>query len=364
MQFMGIWLSEGCISKSRDGVIKISQNDGDVAVQIREMLDSMGVYYTQTIQNKKNVHITFHIRDVRLYEYLKPLGDCYTKYIPHELKQLAPVYLEELLHWFALGDGRIQRYRNAHTVRINVFSVSKRLIEDLHECLIKSGGNGNWTVHESKEDYMFAEHLIKVENKQPLYQLNISQVDGIYLDERFLTIEPVEHNDNVYCITVENSNFCMKENNKCFWTGNSPTINLDRVSHIITELNMDGDVGIGCAKVLDTPMGKIVQSLIDGGVQLGMSTRGVGTLNGDVVGDDYKLITVDIVADPSAPTAFVEGVLENKEYIVSETGEIVESAIAKLKSNVDGAVNRNRFNRKEFSNETLEYLNEFLDSFK
>ena len=83
----------------------------------------------------------------------------------------------------------------------------------------------------------------------------------------------------------------------------SPAINLDRISHIITELTMDGDIGVGCAKLLDTPMGKIAKALVQDGVQLGMSTRGVGTLDGDLVKDDYKLITVDIVADPSAPTA-------------------------------------------------------------
>jgi len=139
-----------------------------------------------------------------------------------------------------------------------------------------------------------------------------------------------------------------------------PTINLDRISHIITELTMDGNIGIGCAKLLDTPMGKIAKALVQDGVQLGMSTRGVGTLDGDMVKDDYKLITVDIVADPSAPTAFVEGVLENKEYIVSETGEIVESAVRQLKQNMNRAVRENRYNKEEFSKATLQYLNDFL----
>jgi len=143
-----------------------------------------------------------------------------------------------------------------------------------------------------------------------------------------------------------------------------PTINLDRISHIITELAMDGNVGYGVAKLLDTPMGKIAKVLIDDNVQLGMSTRGVGTLDGNQVKDDYKLITVDIVADPSAPTAFVEGVLENKEFIISSTGDIVESAVQQLKSDMDKAARQYKYNRKEFSNATLEYLNSFLNSFK
>lgn len=143
-----------------------------------------------------------------------------------------------------------------------------------------------------------------------------------------------------------------------------PTLNLDRISHIITDLRMDGDTGYGEARLLDTPMGKIAQNLIDGGVQLGMSTRGVGTLDGDMVKDDYKLITVDIVADPSAPTAFVEGVLESKEYIVSETGEIVEAAVNQLKADMDTAVRHNKFDKTEFSREVLSYLDNFLKSIR
>ncbi len=141
-----------------------------------------------------------------------------------------------------------------------------------------------------------------------------------------------------------------------------PTINLDRISHIITDLKMENNIGMGVAKLLDTPMGKIAKVLVDDGVQLGMSTRGVGTLDGDMVSDDYKLITVDIVADPSAPTAFVEGVLENKEYIMSETGEIVEAAVRQLKKNVDKAVNENRYDKDAFSKATLVYLDTFLKS--
>lgn len=140
-----------------------------------------------------------------------------------------------------------------------------------------------------------------------------------------------------------------------------PTINLDRVSHIITDLSMDGNVGYGVAKILDTPMGKIAKALVDDGVQLGMSTRGVGSLDGDMVKDDYKLITVDIVADPSAPSAFVEGILENKNYIIDECGSVVECAIAELKERVDKRYRPN-FNKEQFSSEVLSYLDEFLKS--
>ena len=98
-----------------------------------------------------------------------------------------------------------------------------------------------------------------------------------------------------------------------------PTVNLDRVSHIVKELHEDGNNVYGKAKVLDTPMGKIVKNLIDEGAQLGVSTRGMGSLkarNGyQEVQEDFMLAAIDIVADPSAPNAFVNGIMEGKEWI-------------------------------------------------
>jgi hypothetical protein len=100
----------------------------------------------------------------------------------------------------------------------------------------------------------------------------------------------------------------------------SPSINLDRVSHLITSLKEDGNIFVGKAKILETPMGKIAKSLMEGGATLGVSSRGMGSLkevNGvNVVQDDYYLATAaDIVADPSAPGAFVQGIMEGKEWV-------------------------------------------------
>ena len=98
-----------------------------------------------------------------------------------------------------------------------------------------------------------------------------------------------------------------------------PQINLDKVSHKITELKFDGDNVVGKAQVLKTPMGQIVEGLIDGGVKLGVSSRGMGTVenrgNDTIVNDDYILATVDIVQDPSAQGAFVNGIMEGVEWI-------------------------------------------------
>ena len=104
-----------------------------------------------------------------------------------------------------------------------------------------------------------------------------------------------------------------------------PTVNLDRVSHVITELQEDGKNFIGKAKIIDTPNGKIVKNLLESGVRLGVSSRGLGSVKTNKSGvnevqSDFVLSTVDIVSDPSAPDAFVNGIMEGKEF--SLTGEV------------------------------------------
>jgi hypothetical protein len=118
-----------------------------------------------------------------------------------------------------------------------------------------------------------------------------------------------------------------------------PTVNLERVSHMITSLTPDGKNFIGEAKIMDTPMGKIVKNLMDEGAKLGVSSRGMGSLeqkNGaNYVRDDFYLATAaDIVADPSAPNAFVEGIMEGKEWVWNN-GSLVEAHVADLKKKFD-----------------------------
>jgi len=101
-----------------------------------------------------------------------------------------------------------------------------------------------------------------------------------------------------------------------------PTVNLDRVSHIVKELHEDGNNVYGKAKIMDTPTGRIVKNLIDEGAQLGVSTRGMGSLskkNGyQEVQEDFMLAAIDIVADPSAPNAFVNGIMEGRDWMLIE----------------------------------------------
>ena len=118
-----------------------------------------------------------------------------------------------------------------------------------------------------------------------------------------------------------------------------PTVNLERVSHMIKALYPEGNNFIGEARVLDTPYGKIVKSLIDEGARLGVSSRGMGTLSNsqgaNVVNNDFYLATAaDIVADPSAPDAFVEGIMEGKEWIW-DNGILKEAQVKELKLQVE-----------------------------
>ena len=124
-----------------------------------------------------------------------------------------------------------------------------------------------------------------------------------------------------------------------------PTVNLDRVSHIIKEMTADGNNFIGKAKILNSPMGKIVQNLIEEGACLGVSSRGMGSLKKNETGinevqKDFILSAVDIVADPSAPDAFVDGIMEGREWIW-DNGVIREKQIAEYERIVKESSRKN-----------------------
>ena len=132
-----------------------------------------------------------------------------------------------------------------------------------------------------------------------------------------------------------------------------PTLNLDRVSHKIVELYPEGTNFIGKAKLMETPMGKIAKSLLDEGVQLGVSSRGLGSIKKEgscsVVADDFILSTAaDIVADPSAPDAFVEGIYEGREWITVD-GKVKERTIEEIKAAIDNAPNPQELQERKIS---------------
>jgi len=170
-----------------------------------------------------------------------------------------------------------------------------------------------------KEEIQDVKYLIEETNGKKNYF-----IEGI-----FMQAEKKNRNGRVYPFQVLNREVqryneeYVKKNRAFGELGhpNNPSINLDRVSHMITQLYPDGTNFIGKAKIVDTPMGNTVKGLLDSGANLGVSTRGVGSLkphNGyQLVQDDFKLATAaDIVSDPSAPDAFVQGIFEGKEWVL------------------------------------------------
>ena len=192
------------------------------------------------------------------------------------------------------------------------------------------------------EEVQNAEYLVEENNGKKEYKIR-----GVFLQS-----EIKNRNGRVYPteVLVREVNRYTKEfinKNRAFGElghPDGPTVNLERVCHMVKSLKQDGKDFIGEAKIMDTPYGKIVKGLIDEGAQLGVSSRGMGSLiqrNGvNYVKDDFYLATAaDIVADPSAPDAFVEGIMESKEW-VWDNGVLKEKDIESWKSQVRAARQR------------------------
>lgn len=183
--------------------------------------------------------------------------------------------------------------------------------------------------------------LITETTDQSLHVLkeNVNGKQNLFIEGIFMQSESQNKNGRVYPKhTLMNevnryNDLYIKENRALGELGHpeGPTVNLERVSHIITTLKESGNDVIGKAKILGTPYGKIVENLIDSGVKLGVSSRGMGSLkevNGiNMVQEDFMLAAVDIVADPSAPNAFVNGIMEGKQW-VWENGVLREQDLA------------------------------------
>ena len=164
----------------------------------------------------------------------------------------------------------------------------------------------------------------------PFLQGDIKNRNGRIYESRILAKEVDRYNENYIA-----KNRAMGE----LGHPDGPTVNLDRVSHKITSLKQEGSNFIGKAKILETPMGRIAGALLNDGVTLGVSSRGMGSLenrNGvNYVGEDFMLATAaDIVADPSAPDAFVQGIMEGKEW-VWDNGLLKEREVAQTKARLD-----------------------------
>jgi len=187
-----------------------------------------------------------------------------------------------------------------------------------------------------REEINNAEYLVEEKNGKKEYKIK-----GVFLQSDIKNRNGRIYPTDVLTKEVKRYNAEFVNKNRAFGElghPDGPTVNLERVSHMIKKLYPEGKNFIGEAKIMDTPYGKIVKSLIDEGAKLGVSSRGMGSLEskngGNVVGNDFYLATAaDIVADPSAPDAFVEGIMEGKEW-VWDNGILVEKDVESWKMEI------------------------------
>jgi len=307
--FLGFYLAEGHCT-NRENVngygIFITQNKGEIANKFREILKQLSPELNWNEWDKGDDGIIFSTCDARLWTYLSKLGNKYTKYIPQDIKDASTDLLQNLYDWYLNGDGSVVGEYD----RSSIFSVSKKLIEDFYEVILKLGMTGVIKEQITTEDYMFAGRLIEAKNKSVLYRLWIKTSQAIHLDFRFIKIEEVDYDSTVHCVTVKNGTFYCRNNNKCLWSGNSSVVNLKNVSHNVVEMHWQGDDLMGTVEVLTTPNGNILRELFRNGIKLGISSRGLGSLkkiseNSAIVGDDFELIAFDFVSNPSTQGAFM-----------------------------------------------------------
>ena len=353
--FLGLYFSDGHCTGVKSNKYKlkgynvaITQKKEKHKDKIEGLLDRLPFKINKAFyfDNK----IQYNINDARLYEYLFKYGYSLNKHIPTEIKNASKKLLSIFFEWFLIGDGRdIKDKDKKNTDRKSVFSTSKKLIYDLHEILLKTGGSGNITINQHNYDRKIVDKKIKKEiiindlgeeiindvvvetertilekNSNPIYNLNVSKTKHIYIDKRALKIETIDFDDTIACVNVPNGNFLVSVNGKTHWTGNSSIVSLLNISHLLKKMwwgkgdkenilygEIDLVVSPGFLKygIVSVVGDKILLYLKNYKMRLGISSRGVGSLkevNGEnFVQDDFELIAFDLVATPSTPGAFL-----------------------------------------------------------
>lgn len=213
--------------------------------------------------------------------------------------------------------------------------------------------------------------LSLIESEIEVIQEGMGKVKNFYIKGPFLQAEVFNGNKRSYPKAIIEREVTLhhekkiKENRALGELGHPPSseINLDRVSHLIKELRMDGNTAFGKAQILDTPCGKIAKSLMEANVKLGVSSRGVGSLKNGIVQNDYRLICVDIVSDPSGPNCFVDAVMEGKEWVMVD-GVLTEKDIEEVKEVIETAVVENKFSVEDRQAAFLKIFNDNLAKIK
>lgn len=347
--FLGIYLSTGWCTLHPNGSYSIGISlplCGDYnAGRISTILQSMeGIEWFNEDESEGACKITWTTDNKRLGDHLIQFGN-FHKGLPKDfITSLNSETAYIFINYYAIGCSN----HSGKLKSIILYNNSKKLIEDLSQIAIIAGFEV-----EIRKDEAF---------KSSFYYCQLSDQTYTYLDKDSISVTTEEWNDKVYCIQVENTNFMVEQNGYTYWTGNcGPTINLDRVSHKIISLKESGSNFVGKAKILTTlPMGKIAAGLYEEGVKLGVSSRGLGSLiptdkGYSVVGKDFMISTAaDIVHDPSAHEAFVNGIMEGKNWLYDSKKQ------EWIASNIKNKIESDSFSRRLTEERKVQHFENYL----
>jgi hypothetical protein len=323
MKFMGIYLSEGCSNYRRNHngcIVSICQKKKEIVEEIDTMLNEFPLGYKKKYR-KNNGCVTFNIYDMRLAKYLDKFGNCYTKYVPYEIKKQNKEMLKIFYDWFVMGDGRGRGANSDNYYSDDVFSASEQLVMDLNEIQLKIGYCGSYHFEDRHYDRIIEGRLIKGENASNMHFTFRSHSKNIVLNPKSLKVTEEEYDGRVYCVEVENHTFyTMCNNGKCLWSGNSSSLSGHDVAMNILNLEWQGRTLVGEMKLHLSPgykkygicstSGDLVANMLLDNILIGVSSRGVGSVRNEggvtIVDDDYDIICWDVVCEPSTPNAFIK----------------------------------------------------------
>lgn len=331
VDLLGWYLAEGWGGESR---IFIEQQKKEGIEELQKLMEKLP--FNTTCYYTKGGNPVFNFSNPQLNKYLVKLGKAYTKYIPQEVKDLSSKYLNILYVSLMKGDGCGTDY----------YTSSKQLASDVSEILVKMGfgssisiGGGHPTYYKiknietqeeeivhnlyyyTKDKYKNKENFeiidkFKEENDFILYTVRKKTSEYYRIAEMYKNI--IQYDDRIYCVEVPNHIIYLMRNGKQFWSGNSSIVSMQTASHWVTDLWWEGNDLYGRIELLDTPCGRIVETVLKRGLTIGISSRGLGSVkalkeDADTVEvqDDFEIVSWDFVSNPSTQGAFLKPVKES-----------------------------------------------------
>ena len=325
--FLGIYLAEGHCAGTKGGpcrnVVGITQNPGEKQDKIKELLDRLPFRFE--LRDGRQ----FICTDANLYAHLFVLGNSSEKYIPQYAKNWDVGLLRTMFSWMLMGDGRNRKDRDG-TIINEYATISEKLSKDVLELMVKLGRGGSISSYQPI-DREIEGRMILSEHSSRMNIVHESTTEkGAFLKCEHMHVELIDFDDYVYCVTVPNKTWMMKNNSCLCWTHNcdhpeSSIVSLQNVSHIVREIGWMGADVVGVLEILDTPKGKIVQELLAAGVRVGISSRGVGEVikneaGNDVVDETFQIIAWDLVSEPSTQNAWLH---EGKEVSIDDIRKMI-----------------------------------------